>query len=81
MMMACAVTGTGFDADVAVVRFNDASDNGKSKAGAFGFGGAQNGGKCPLLQILAHALAGILEFHRDMCRFSGSCAAAERRGI
>ena len=34
---ACAVTGAGFDADLAVMRFNDAAVNGQAESGAFGF--------------------------------------------
>ena len=33
-----AVFKAGFDADVAAMRFNDATDDGQAESGAFGFG-------------------------------------------
>lgn len=58
----CAATDFGFNADGAAMRFDDAADNGQTQAGALGFRGAQHGGEGALLQLGAHALAGVLEF-------------------
>ena len=61
-----AMLQAGFDADGATMRFNDATDDGETNAGTLGFGGTEHGGEGALLQFLAHALARILEFHRDV---------------
>src|SRR5208283_1176608 len=64
----CSAPDLGFDANTAAMRLNDSSDDGQAKSGAFGFRRAQDRRERPALQFLAHALAGVLEFHRHMRR-------------
>src|SRR5579862_3169182 len=61
-----AVLQAGFDTYAAAMRFNDAADDGRTNAGALGFGSAEYRGEGAPLQFFAHALARILEFHRDV---------------
>lgn len=64
----CSSSNLGFDANAATVRFKDTADNGQTESGALGFRRAQDGCKRPPLQFLTHALAGVLELHRQMRR-------------
>lgn len=61
-----AASDFGFDAKSAAMCFDDASDDCQAESRSLGFRRAQDCGERALLQFIAHAFAGVFEFHGDV---------------
>ena len=74
-----AVAEAGLDFDLAAVGFDDAGDDGEAEAGAFGFGGGEDGGEGAAALFFGHAFAGVLEVHKYCARVWRRCRAGSAR--